>query len=53
MPPEDALVAARRAFGNRTIAEERFYESTMAVSLAAGIMFGLAPALDATRGKSS
>ena len=28
VPPDDAQSAARRAFGNRTAAEERFYEST-------------------------
>jgi hypothetical protein len=28
MPPGEAQSAARRAFGNRTAAEERFYEST-------------------------
>ena len=28
LPPEEARTAARRAFGNRTIVEERFYESS-------------------------
>ncbi|HEU0138073.1 MAG TPA: ABC transporter permease [Bryobacteraceae bacterium] len=27
IPPDEALAAAHRAFGNRTIAEERFYET--------------------------